>query len=175
MQILSNSIINRPVMSLRTGGPVATSMRAIINPNNLKIEGFFCQDSINKKQELILLAQDIRDILPAGIVVNDHDVLTEPDDLVRLKSIIQLNFQLLNKPVFTDNKQRLGKVSDYSTDISSLFIKKLYVSQSMIKNLAGGNLGVDRNQIIEITNRKIVVMDPLQPLKSAAPAPAAIG
>lgn len=172
MQILSQSILNRPVMSLRTGTKVATTTKAIINPNNLKIEGFYCQDSIEKKKQLILLAQDIRDILPAGLVVNDHDVLAEPHDLVRLKKLLDLNFDLLGKPVVSVSKAKFGKVSDYSTEISTLYVKKLYVSQSVIKNLSGGSLGIDRNQIVEITNRKIVIQDPLQPLKATAPAPA---
>ena len=159
-------------MSLRTGTRVATTTKAIINPNNLKIEGFYCQDSIHKKKQLVLVTQDIRDILPAGFVVNDHDVLAEPDDLVRLKKIIDLNFELLGKPVVSVSKQRLGKISDYSTEITTLYIKKLYASQSVIKNLSGGSLGIDRNQIVEITNRRIVVQDPLQPLKANAPVPA---
>ena len=69
---LSNSLLNKSVLSLRTGTPVATILSAIINPNNLKIEGFYCQDRFDKK-ELIMLYQDIREILPQGYVVNDHD------------------------------------------------------------------------------------------------------
>src|SRR5579862_3565554 len=92
---LSNTIVNRPVLSLRTGTTIATALSPVINPNNLKIEGFYCEDV--RKQQLILLPQDIRDIIPQGIVVNDEDVLSEPDELVRLKDVLALNFVLIGK------------------------------------------------------------------------------
>ena len=57
---LSESLVNRPVMSLRTGQQVVTAHEPIINPNNLKIEGFYCSDCFSK-EELVLLYQDIRD------------------------------------------------------------------------------------------------------------------
>lgn len=82
---LSQTLIGRPVMSLRTGTAVATTISAIFNPNNLKIEGFYVQDSFDSKKKLILLCQDIREIIPQGIVINDHEVLGESDELVRLK------------------------------------------------------------------------------------------
>ena len=169
MLVLSKSLLNQPVMSLRTGRPVATAVQAIINPNNLKIEGFYCIDSENKGKQLVLLHRDIRDVLPAGIVVDDYDVLTEPEDLVRLKKVMEYQFEVIGKAVVTDKKARLGKVTDYSTDPESMYIKKLYVVQSVFKSLSGGNLGIDRNQIVEVTNSKIVVRDLLQPVPADAP------
>lgn len=171
---LSGSIINHSVMSLRTGAPVATATAAIINPNNLKIEGFYCLDSFDKKKQLVLLYQDIRDVVPQGLVVNDHDVLVEPSELIRLKDIIALQFELIGKPVTSVSKQKIGKVSDWAVETQTMFVQKLYVAQSLIKNFAGGSLSVDRTQIVEITNRKIVIQDPQKPVRTtgAQPSPA---
>jgi len=154
---LSGMLLNRPVLSLRTSTQVAITLAPIINPSNLKIEGFYCQDTSRK--QLVLVAQDVRDILPQGIVVNDQDVLTDPEELVRLQNTMQLNFELIGKPVVTTEKQKLGKVEDYSTETESLFVKKLYVAQPLFKNFSGGNLAVDRTQIVEITDKRIVVND----------------
>lgn len=162
---LSGSLLNRPVMSLRTGGQIATTLAAIINPNNLKIEGFYCQDATNKQRQ-VLLYQDIRDVVKQGIVVNDHDVLSDPAELVRLKDVMALNFELLGKPVVTVSKDKVGKVSDYAVEIETMFVQKLYVAQSLLKSFSGGSLSVDRTQIIEITNRKIVVGDLLNTAKA---------
>lgn len=151
-------------MSLRTGGEVATALEPIINPDNLKIEGWFCQDRFSK-DHLILLTQDVREIYKQGIIVNDHDVLVEPKELVRLEKVLELQYELLNKPVVTVNKKKLGKISDYAVELPSLYIQKIYIAQSLIKNFSGGGLSVDRDQIVEVTNRKVVVQDPLQPIK----------
>ena len=154
-------------MSLRTGGQVATAHVPIINPNNLKIEGWYCQDRFSK-DVLVLLSQDIRDVIPHGFVVNDHDNLVEPRELVRLKEVLDLEFELLGKAVTTVNKKHLGKVNDYAVEMETFYIQKMYLTQSIMRSLGGGNLSVDRTQIIEITPRKIVVQDPLKPVKVRA-------
>jgi sporulation protein YlmC with PRC-barrel domain len=168
---LSSAFTNKPIMSLRTGTPIARVTAPLVNPNNLKIEGFFCEDIFNK-DTLILLCQDIRDFLPQGFVVNDHEVLAEPDELVRLKELIELSFNILGKPVETVSKEKIGKVSDYATDESSMYIQKLYVSQSLLKSFMGGSLSVDRTQIHEITPRRVIINEILKPSRSTAPAAA---
>ncbi len=169
---LSNTLLNKSVLSLRTGAPIATIIGPIINPDNLKIEGFYCQDRFDKST-LVLLYQDIRDILPQGYVVNDHDVLVAPDELIRLKKVMDMDFSLLGKPVITLSKDKVGKVSDFATETESMLIQKIYVSQSVFKSLTGGSLSIDRGQINEITPRRIIINDLLGNVPAAATAPAA--
>lgn len=164
---LSASLINQPVMSLRTGAPVASDTKPIINPNNLKIEGFFCQDRFSK-ETLVLVTQDIRDKIPQGFVINDHEVLSPPDDLIRLKKVIDIEFELIGKPVVTEKNQKVGKVNDYAADLASMYIKKIYVGQSMIKSISNGQLSVERDQIVEITSKKIIIKEPLKPKRIRA-------
>jgi uncharacterized protein YrrD len=168
---LNGALVNQPVMSLRTGTAIATAVAPIFNPNNLKIEGFYCQSDLSKGK-LILLSQEIRDIIPQGLVVNDHEALTEPDELVRLKEILDINFQLIGKPVITVNKEKLGKVADYAADSQSLYVQKLYVARSLLKSLSTGQLSIDRNHIVEITSRKIIVQEILKPTKGSLPVTA---
>ncbi len=170
---LSETLLNKPVLSLRTGAVVGTAVGPIINPNNLKVEGFYCESKASKER-LVLLYQDIRDLIPQGFVVNDHESLTHPDELVRLKDIMSIGFELLGKPVVTASKAKVGKVNDYATETTTMFVQKLYVGQPLLKSLGGGTISVERTQIIEITNRKIVIQDLLQPTKSVIPATAQI-
>lgn len=138
---------------------IATATEPIINPNNLKIEGFYCEDRFDKKTSLILLYQDIREVIPQGIVVNDHEVLANKDDIIRLRDLIDLHFSLLGKPVVTESKTRIGKVNDFAVELESMFIQKLYVAQALRKSLTVSALSVDRTQIVEITDRKIIIND----------------
>lgn len=171
---LSAALLNKSVMSLRTGQPIAAVTAAIFNPNNLKIEGFYCQDRFNKR-ELILLYQDIREVLPIGYVVNDHEVLVEPDELVRLKDVLELNYEIIGKPVQTISKEKVGKVSDFATETETMFVQKLYVSQSIFKSFTGGSLSIDRTQINEITPKRIIINDLTKTAPAQAPAPAPAG
>jgi sporulation protein YlmC with PRC-barrel domain len=171
---LSAALLNKSVMSLRTGQPIATVTAAIFNPNNLKIEGFYCQDRFDKR-ELILLYQDIREVLPIGYVVNDFEVLVDPDELVRLKEVLELNYEIIGKPVQTISKEKVGKVSDFATETETMFVQKLYVSQSIFKSLTGGALSIDRTQINEITPKKIIINELTKTAPVQNPAPAAAG
>lgn len=171
MLLLSSTLLNKQVLSLRTGSPIATVSTPIINPDNLKIEGFYCIDRFDKKQ-LVLLYQDIRDIMPNGYVVNDHEVLAEPSELVRLQKILKINFELIGKHVVTISKEKVGKVSDYATESETMYVQKIYVAQSVLKSLTGGSLSIDRTQINEITPKRIIINELIK--SSPAPATAAI-
>ena len=169
---LSKTLISRPILSLRTGSEIGTTTNPIINPNNLKIEGFYCQDKFDKKVLKILLYQDIRDLLPQGFVVNDHDALTDPKELVRLEDILKLKFNLIGKPVVTVSKSKVGKVNDYATEIETMYVQKIYVGQALLKSLSSGSLSVDRSQITEITSSRIIINDLIQPNSARVPAAA---
>ncbi len=168
MLTLGQPLNGKNILSLRIGGPVGIANEIIINPNNLKIEGWHATDT--NKRFTILLSQDIRDILPQGFVVNDHEALTHPDELVRLQEILSYKFSLVGKPVYTAGKKRLGKVTDFAFDKDGFFVQKLYVGQSIIKSFSGGTLAIDRTQIVEITHQRITVNEATVP--DTAPMPA---
>src|SRR4051812_34689169 len=107
---MSESLLNRPVMSLRSSSQIAVATEPIINPHNLKIMGWWCKAA--GKGPLVLLSEDIREILPTGLAVNDDDDLSSPHDLVRHREILNIRFQLIDKHVKT-KRQKVGKVSDY--------------------------------------------------------------
>lgn len=159
MLTLGKQLEGKEILSLRIGRPVGATTEPIINPNNLKIEGWHAIES-SKKENRIMLSQDVRDILPQGFVVNDHDALTPENELIRLQDLLDQNFTLVGKHVVSDSRRKLGKVTDYAFEKNSMFIQKLYVAQSVVKSFSGGTLILDRSQIIEISHKKIVVKEP---------------
>ena len=173
MLTLGKQLESKPILSLRTSSQIGLVGDVIIDPNNLKIEGWHALDT-NDKREGILLSQDVRDILPRGFAVNDHEAISDPKDLIRLQKVLDLKFELLQKPVVTTNKKKLGKVTDYSFEKNAFFIQKIYVSQSILKDFSGGGLVIDRSQVVEITHRQIVVREATvaegAPLQAAAAA-----
>lgn len=172
MLFLSKYFMNRKILSLRIGGPIGKTTNLLINPNNLKIEGWHASSS-DSSDSMILPAGEVREIISKGIVVDDHDSLTHPEDLIRLQKIIDADFNLSGKLVVSNGGRRIGKVQDFSVDNDSMYIKKLYTSQSLFKMAAGTQLTIDRNQIIEITDKKIVIKDPSEKIRSIAATPLA--
>jgi len=168
---LSNSINNKDVFSLRTGGIIGHVYDTLINPNNLKIEGLMTKDKFSNDTK-ILLYQDIRELSPKGYIVNDLDSLSNIEDLVRLADIIDLNYQLIGKGVVTVNGDKVGKVTDYAVEIETMYIQKIYATQPIIKNFSGGNLSIDRSQINEVNDKRIIINDLLANSPATAPATA---
>jgi sporulation protein YlmC with PRC-barrel domain len=162
------------ILSLRTGSPIATIISPVINPNNLYIEGWHVEDS-RSRQPLILLSKDIRDVLPQGFAVNDHEVLSSPDELIRLEELIKLRFELLGLKVTSESGSRYGKINDYAFETKNLYVQKLYVAQSLVKNFSGGTLSIDRSQIIEVTNRRVIIEEPTDKSRVRAPSPGVAG
>lgn len=149
---------------------MAATRQIIVNPNNLKIEGFYCDDRFDNQSSPILVTQDIREILKQGFVIDDYEVLSQPDELVRMQKTLQINFQLIGKQVVTVNKEKVGKVTDWAAETETFYIQKLYVGRSLLKSLSTGQLSIDRSQIVEINDRKIVIQDLLKPEKVSAAA-----
>ncbi len=155
---LSSSYLNKKVMSLQDGEVVGQTDSLVINPNNLKIEGWFVNDSYQKEFK-ILLTQDVREILRDILVVDSYQSLTEVEDLVRLQEVIEADFELLGKKVITTENKKLGTVSDFAVDAESLYIQSLYVDPPMLKNfgLRQTQKIVGRRQIVEINDSEIIV------------------
>jgi hypothetical protein len=93
MLMLSKSLVNQPVMSLRSGTQIAVAVEPIINPHNLKVMGWWCKGLGG--QTLVLLSDDVRDTMPNGLAVNEglfiqklyvarplHKVFTSEDTLI---------------------------------------------------------------------------------------------
>ncbi len=170
---LNESFKSIVVLSLRVGGPIARIVSPIINPNNLYIEGWHVVDN-RSGDRLILLSKDIRDIIDQGIVVNDHEDLSNPKELIRLKDILKLRFDLIGLKVTSESKKNYGKVSDFAFETTNFFVQKVYTVQPIIKNFSGGSLSIDRSQILEITTKRIIIEDPTEKSRSRAPAPSPI-
>ncbi|HZP55768.1 MAG TPA: hypothetical protein VFB03_03290, partial [Candidatus Saccharimonadales bacterium] len=157
MLFTSKSLYNRPILGLRSGSQIGIAVEPIINPHNLQIMGWWCS-SVGSKERLVLLAEDVREMMPTGLAVNDAEALSLPQDLVRHKEILGINFKLIDKPVKT-KRSKLGKVADFSYN-DGMFVQKLYVARPVTKIFSSEDtLLVDRTQIVEVNDSYILVRD----------------
>ncbi len=94
---------------------------------------------------------------------------------VLLHTAIEATFELTGKSVETEEGTRLGKVRDYAVDSKSLFISKLYVNQNIFRSLSNftrPQFIVDRSQIIDVTDTKVIVREAAQKATDAKTAAA---
>ena len=73
--------------------------------------------------------------------------------------MIAHSYDPVDKPVVSDSGRKLGNVEDFSVNLETARIKKLYVRQSVIRSWLGSSLIIDRTQIIDISPKQITVRD----------------
>ena len=173
MLFLKERLENVPIMSLQTGAQIAQTGEFVIDPRQLKIVAFYCEGPRLDVSPAILNVSDIREIGSLGIIVDSADVLMSPEDLVRLKEVLDYHFNLMNKQVITESGQKLGTVNDYTLDSTTLYVVKLHVRPSIWQAWKTTELMIDRQQIVQVTDDEVVVKDGRKEEKQA-PAHAVI-
>lgn len=166
MLIFIKEYLGLGVLSIRTGGTIGIIVEPIINPNNLRIDAWYVEDSVSRETS-ILRREDIRETVSEGFVVDDHSVLAQPEDLLRMREILEIQYTPIGKNVITNTKRKVGKIYDFAVDDKTFYIKKLYASQRFIKSIVGTDSTIDRAQIVEINNQYIVVRDNIMPATAA--------
>lgn len=157
MLLLASRFTNLPVGSIQSGHRVAVVHRLIINPQGLKISALEVTDTANNL--LYVHAEDIAEMRPIGILIHHNEQLMESNDLVRLQSLLEKNYELVGKRVATKSGKKLGTVSDYVVLSDSWHVQKIHVQPGIVKMFAQGDLIIDRQQIISVSDSQVTVHD----------------
>ena len=160
MLITINQMRGQSVMSLQTGQPLATIGNPIINPRNLKIVAFYVSGPLVDYDPAVLFTEDIREFGDIGVIVDGADNIMSPEGMVRLGEVIGYNFTLDGIHVADDHKRKLGKVENYTLDPETFDIQQLYLKPTLMQSLSISSLTINRSQIIDINNDRIVVRTP---------------
>ena len=161
MLVIGSDMINKSVLSLHMGGEIARTTSAVIDPEDLKVIAYVVDGPLIKNDPEvgdILATDDVRELSKEGLIIDSADVLTTEEDVVRIKDIMELNFDLIGLKVVTRDGKKIGKVIDYTLDSGSFMIYQLTVQRSI--GLASFNdpvLTINRSQVIEIDDYKITI------------------
>ena len=171
MYILRQAVIGLNILSLQTGHIVGTTTDVLVDDKHLDLLGYWCQPADRRHKPQILLERDVRQLGREGIIVNDVDVLSDPDDLIRLQPAIKRHLNLIGLTVVSESDQRIGRVENFSINMDHAIIQKLYVRPGFIKSLTMSSLTIDRSQIVDVQPKKVVVRDANVKARSSLLAP----
>lgn len=159
MYILASQLKNLPVMSLQTGQPIATIQRPILNMTSLEVMALRCSVGRARTKEGVILLRDIRQFASDCIIIDSFDEIEDASEIVRLKAAAEQDFDPIGKAVSSESGQKLGRVEDYTINLKTYMLQKLYVHQSLMRSLLFNSLVVDRTQIIDVSLRGFTVRD----------------
>lgn len=160
MLVSIDTLLQSPVMSLQTGTQLAVTTGAIVDPRQMSVVAFYVEGQGLEQSPSYLYVNDIREISDIGLIVDDTTKLMSLDGLVRLKEIIDFNFELVGLKVVDEHKRKLGKVSGYSIETMDYLVMQVYTEQSLLRSLSTMNNTIHRSQIVSVNNTLLVVQSP---------------
>lgn len=172
MLISSSRLIGTPVMSLQTGGRLAVTKAALIDPRSLFILAFELDGNQLDQHPSFVTVRDIREIGTMGMIVDSSDEFIGLGDVIKIQEVYSFNFKLDNLLVKDEKGRRVGKVNSYSVEPGSFLVKQLRVRRPLLKSLTDTELLIDRSQIVEISNEAVVIKAEDQSVRSHVKAAA---
>lgn len=166
MLINGSQLANCPILSLHVSAEIARVVEPIVDPDNLRIVGFRVEGKMVKDTEDILPIASVREFSRMGMVIDSIDELVSSDDIIRIKEILALNFALPGLKVVTRKGSKLGKVLDYTVEISGWYIQQIIVQRPAIKAFFDPELRIARTQVVEVDDYKVTVKDEHEKVKS---------
>lgn len=167
MQRLASQIIGAQLFSVHTGSKIGEITGLLVREKDLKLELLVAKVP-DSNLVLYLLSNDIRAFDGNKIIIDSYDKLSEAEDLLRHQDIIKTRQNFFGIKVQTQSGKQLGKVKDYSVDITHFFAAKLHIRANLPQRLFHERLIIDRTDIVDMTKDKIIVRDATIKAKSAA-------
>jgi uncharacterized protein YrrD len=173
MYVLAHQLNNLPIMSLQSGTPVGTVLRPLINSANLEVMALYCTTQGERGRQRVVLMRDVRQFASDCVILDSVDDIEDASEIVRLRPAVEANFNPIGRLVVNESGHRLGKVEDYTVNLKTSMVQKLYVHQSLMRSILFNSLVVDRTQIIDVSPAKFTVRDAAakEPLFSAKTIP----
>lgn len=157
MLIISEKLLNTPVLGLQTGSELARTKEAVIDPSNLEVLAYELTGPLLDSHPSFLRISDIREISDIGLIVDSSDEFVAVDDVIKLRDVYRLSFTLMGMSVVDEKHRKLGKVHDYTINTASFLVQQLSVKRPFFKSLNDTELLIHRSQITEINNDAIIV------------------
>ncbi len=157
MLITGDRLLNTPVLGLQTGGELARTMNAVIDPANLKIHAYELNGALLDTVPSLLRIADIREISDIGVIVDSSDEFVGLDDVIKLSEIYKLDFNLMSMSVVDIKGGKLGRVNGYTVNTVDFLIYQLSVKRPFFKSFNDTELLIHRSQITEINKTTIIV------------------
>ncbi len=166
MLINNTRLIDVPILSLQAGGAIAWTTDPIIDPDNLKILGFHLRGPlVDRAEENILDIKSVREYSRYGMVVDSIDEFVSSEDVIKIKKVLDLRFNLMGLKVETKKRSKLGKVSGFTVTDNDFMVQQLIVQRPVIKAFIDPELIIPRKEIVEINDYKIIVKDEEKKIK----------
>ena len=168
MLVYNSRLIGTPVLSVQAGGKIANIATSIVDPDKLKIVAFKLSGPTIDSANEILIPSSIREYSNIGMVIDDAEELVSAEDVVKIKKVLELNFDPLGLKVETKKGAKLGQVINFIVTTNDFIVQQIIVRRPLSKRFLDPELTIHRREIIEVTDRKIIIKDEKKDIRARA-------
>lgn len=169
MLINGSRLFQTKILSLHVGGAIAQVSEVIIDPNTLKIIAFRVEGPlIRDGADDILPIASVREFSRLGMIIDSVDELVSEEEIIQIRDVLKLDFNLVGLKVITKKKVKVGTVSDYITHVDTWEVHQLVVQRPLIKAFLDPELIIPRSKIIEVDDYQVVIKDETEKSKHKA-------
>lgn len=156
MEKLFSEILGTPVVAENIGRPVGRVFNLLIHPDNGQVLAL----SLDLLFHRLIVPMDIHGWY-REIVIARSDVIVSPEDVVRVREILNRETFFFKNRVFTKEGKYLGRVFDYAIDIDQMFLTKIFVAKNILGLVRLNQCTIPFHNILEVQQKKIVVKNDL--------------
>lgn len=149
---LLSTIIGHPVISQHEGAPVAVITEAIGDPATAKVIAYRVNTAPG-----FLATSDVLAYLDEAVAIRDREAIQAEDDLVRVKRLGDKRTRLLGLKAVTEQRKRLGTVTDALIETDGHFLIRLHIRPRFPFSLFGSERIIPRERVIRINSREVIV------------------
>ncbi len=165
-----STTIYLPVVSVVGEIMVAVPNSFVIDWKDFHIVALWAKIGLRKKK--LILWQDILELSNAWYIQSEES-FSEPDELVRLTDILEKHFDLKKAVCRTESDVFVGKISDFTFDLTTGQITNIMVVNHQIRPLAH-ELMLPITQVIKAEDGVITIRDLETPIEIKADTTEAI-
>lgn len=151
-------IIGSTVLLFQERAQIGPAADVIVDPVDGAFLGISVLDSVEKRKKVVP-ASEIKGFGPGFILIRDFKSLTEIEDVVRIKKVIEEDIKIIGSRVETESGQKLGKVENATIDLKLLALERLYVNPPLSISFLSTQLIIPSAKIIEIQKKRIIISD----------------
>jgi sporulation protein YlmC with PRC-barrel domain len=158
MHRFASEFIGKKVLLRREGAFAGLVEEVVVNPENGDFLGFVVRIPHKKKIQKVLPEKEVMGINREFILVQGLDSLGDLNEIVRIKKARDQKVSIEKNKVYTISNVYLGRVSDYTLDLITAKLSRIYVHPRGIGKITGGHC-IDAKRIVSIKKKRITVDD----------------
>lgn len=153
---------------MQASGPIGQVTDFVIEPESLKAIAFIVSGPGINPETNILDTKSIREYSSYGLVIDSEDDLAARGDIIRVDKVLKLDFALNDLKVETKKGSKLGHIINFTMASDDFTVQQLIVRRPKLKAIIDAELTIPRNEIVEVTDDKIIVKDEEKVIKARA-------